>query len=121
MIITMTLFGVMVMISCTHKPQEVSPNVSFSMDIIPIFKSSCAINGGCHLGANGTNDEINFDSSAAYNSIITKHLVSTGNPSSSILYVEVSSGIMPKSPYNALSTTQINLILDWIKQGAANN
>ncbi len=121
MIIAMILFSVVVMISCTHKPQEVAPAVSFSVDIIPIFKASCAINGSCHLGANSANDEINFDSSVAYNTIVSKRLVITANPTASLLYVEISTGIMPKAPYSALSTSQINLILDWIKQGASNN
>ena len=120
-IITTILFSVVVMVSCTHKPQEVTPSVSFSADIIPIFKASCAINGSCHLGANGANDEINFDSSAAYNTIISKRLVATANPTASLLYVEISTGVMPKAPYSALSAAQINLILDWIKQGAGNN
>ncbi len=121
MIITIALFGIMVMISCTHKPEQVIPNVSFSKDIIPIFQASCTINGSCHLGANNVNDHVNLDSSIAYNTIISQHFVSTADPVSSILYSEIITGYMPKAPYSALSSSQANLILDWIKQGARNN
>ena len=121
LIITVILFGVTVMISCTHKPQGAIPEVSFTADIIPIFKASCAINGSCHLGANNANDEVNLDSSAAYATIISKHLVSTSDPAASLLYYQVSSGTMPKAPYEHLSQSQITLILDWIQQGALSN
>ena len=120
-IIAATLFCVAVMISCTHSPQQAIPAVSFTGDIQPILAANCALNGSCHLGANNANDEVNLDSSVAYNTIITKHLVATGNPTASLLYVEISTGIMPKAPYSALSPAQLNTILYWIKQGALNN
>ncbi len=121
MIITVVLFSITVMISCTHEAQMPIPSYSFRQDILPILETSCALNGDCHLGANNGNDHISFDSSEAYNSIIAKHLVSAGAPTASLLYVEVSTGIMPKAPYPALSSSQISAILDWIKQGAQNN
>ena len=118
---TMVLFVVVVLASCTHKTQTVTPTVSFTADIIPIFKTSCAINGSCHLGANSANDQVNLDSGAAYSTIVSKHLVSTGAPTASLLYYEVNSGTMPKAPYSHLSQAQISLILEWIEQGALNN
>lgn len=114
------LFLSMVMASCTHE-QNVEVAVSFKKDIQPIIRASCAINSSCHLGANNANDNIDLDSSAAYTTIINKQLVMVNNPSSSLLYVEVSSGAMPKSPYLSLTSQQLSLILNWIKQGAANN
>ncbi len=107
----------MVMVSCTHK-SAVLPDVSFSKDIIPIFQASCALNGGCHSGATNNGHNMDFDSNAAYNTIITKQLVIYSNPTASLLYVQISSGIMPKSPYPILSADKINLVLNWIKQGA---
>ena len=117
----MVLSTAMVLISCTHKSPVIIPDVSFKNDIVPVFQASCALNGSCHLGANNTNLQVNLDSGAAYNTIIAKQLINTSNPTASLLYVELSNGIMPKAPYRALSSIQVSLILDWIKQGGLNN
>ena len=113
----------MVMISCTNtkKNNTVTPSVSFSKDIVPIFTTSCAINSSCHSGSKNTGDNVDLDSSAAYSSIAAKQLVMVSNPAASLLYVEISSGIMPKAPNSPLSASQISLVLTWIKQGAQNN
>ena len=116
------LTGITTAISCKKQSTDtVVANVSFSKDIIPILTANCAINSGCHAGTTNTGDNYDFDSSAAYNTIISKQLVHTADPSSSLIYVQVSSGIMPKAPYPALSSSQISLILNWIQQGAKNN
>lgn len=110
------------MASCTHKSEDtLYPDVSFSKDVMPIFHSSCAINSGCHEGASNTNDYIDFTDTAAYNTIINKGLVNTRNPNASLVYYEISAGLMPKEPYSSLPDIQVNLILNWIKQGAKNN
>ena len=117
------LTGIMAMISCKQSSSP-APEVSFNKDIIPIFTAYCTLNSNCHAGANSFNLQTDFDSSIAYNTLISRGLISTGNPSSSLLYVEVSgTGIaeMPKPPLPALSASQQSLILDWIEQGAKNN
>ena len=108
---------------CTHQSQqtEVVPQVRFSGDILPILRADCAINSGCHLGSNNTNLHINFADSAAYLTILSKQLVSTSNPTASLLYVQVNTGTMPLAPYPALSQADVRLILLWIQQGAQNN
>jgi hypothetical protein len=109
--------------SCTHSAQQ-KLTVSFSKDVIPIFSSYCAINSNCHAGTSSYNHYIDLDSAMAYETIITKNLVSTANPLSSILYTQIAgNGIafMPKPPAAALSLAQQNLILNWIEQGALNN
>jgi hypothetical protein len=121
--ITITLYSVMVIISCSHSGNT-APAISFSKQIIPILTGNCATNSSCHLGASSLNLETNFDSSAAYTTIITKKLVNTGDPSASLLYVEVQgngTAEMPKPPLAALSAAQQAEILEWIKQGAQNN
>jgi len=118
-IICIALIGAMQMISCTHPPQI--PTVSFSNDIIPILNASCTLNSSCHLGANSTNLQTNFDSDSAYYTITHKGLISTTNPTSSLLYSEVQSHEMPIAPVPSLSSAQQNLILEWIQQGALNN
>jgi hypothetical protein len=119
LIISIALFSAVEMISCTHTPQ--TPQVSFSKDIIPILTTSCTIGSACHMGANSTNLETNFDSDSAYYTITKKGLISTGNPSSSLLYVEVRTNEMPLQPYAPLPASQQTLILEWIEQGAQNN
>lgn len=119
-IIAAIVFSIAAMISC-NKNNDVAATVSFSKDIIPIFTASCALNSGCHSGSTNSGNNLDLDSAAAYNTIVSKTLVNTSNPTASLLYVEVNSGIMPKAPYSLLTTAQITLILNWIKQGAKNN
>lgn len=108
--------------SCTHEPfVAAAPTVSFRTDIIPVFTTRCALNSACHSGAVNAGDNIDLDSAAAYASIQSKHLVITDHPTASLLYVEVSSGIMPKAPASALTAVQTKTILNWIDQGAKNN
>ena len=97
------------------------PTVSFNRDILPILQSSCVINSNCHSGVHNSGSNINFDSGAAYINIISRQLVITSSPAASLLYVEVSTGIMPKAPYTHLSETDISILINWIKQGAKNN
>ncbi len=113
----------MAVISCVHGPL-VSPTVSFNKDIIPIFTANCTINSNCHIGASSLNKEVDLDSAIAYHTLFSRGLISTSNPSSSLLYVEVlgtTSALMPKPPAAALSAAQQSLILNWISKGALNN
>ena len=119
--ITALLAGMAVMAACTHQPQEAAPQVSFARDLQPIFAASCAINGSCHLGANSANDQVNLDSSVAYSTITGKGLAVAGNAAASVLYNQVSNGIMPKAPYSSLPAAQVALIKNWIDQGCQNN
>ena len=118
-IICITLFCVVQMVSCTHSSQV--PQISFRRDIIPILNASCVLNSGCHLGGNGVNQNVDFDSANAYHTIIVKELVSTTNPQASLLYTEVRSNEMPPPPAPSISANQQQLILYWIEQGALNN
>jgi hypothetical protein len=95
--------------------------VSFRNDIIPILTTRCALNAGCHSGTANSGNNIDLDSAAAYTNIQNRHLVVTDNPTASLLYVEVLSGVMPKAPASPLTSTQTDMILNWIKQGAKNN
>lgn len=59
--VAVMLVWVVATASCTYKSKSgVNPDVSFSKDIIPIFHNSCAINSGCHEGANNGNDYIDL-------------------------------------------------------------
>jgi hypothetical protein len=55
----------------------------------------------------------------SYNAIIGGGFVNTVVPANSLLYGEVKSGIMP--PTGALKPSDVQKILDWIRNGAKNN
>lgn len=125
----------MAMLSCSKSSSNsatTTPTVSFRNDIEPILQADCAINSSCHSGTVNRGDNVDFDTtislsastantSYAYSSIISKDLINTTTPTASLLYIQVSTGVMPKSPYSPLNASNITLILNWIKQGAKNN
>lgn len=87
-------------------------------DVLPIFQSSCA-KSGCHNAATATKGYV-FDS---YANIIKKD-IKPGNAAGSKVYKmlieEDEDDRMPKQPYPRLLPAQIQLIRDWINQGAKN-
>ena len=97
--------------------EELPENVSFSNDIIPIFKQSCST-VGCHNNG-GISPDLSDDN--AYNALTTGDILDLNNPENSKLYKEMTnvqdpmpiSGILPKS--------QTDKVLVWIKEGANNN
>ncbi len=104
--------------SCTYeeiKPQKVDvpDSVKFSVNIIPIFNSSC--NGsGCH-NTGGIPPDLTEPN--AYTSLIYFGYVDVDVPESSILYEKITTGSMKG---NATDQDRA-LILEWIKQGALDN
>lgn len=120
--ITTILFGIVVIASCTKKKaDDATPNVSLSKDLFPIFQASCAISTDCHIGSSAANNHIDLTNDMAYTTITDRGLVYTATPAASVLYNEIATGIMPKSPYPKLTAAQIKLVLNWIQQGAKNN
>jgi hypothetical protein len=90
--------------------------VSFSGDLIPLFVANCATSG-CHDVVPGHSPSLT--AAKAYNALVSGGFINTIVPTSSILYAEVKSGNMP--PSGALTTSDIQKILDWIRNGAPNN
>ena len=76
---------------------------------------------GCH----NTEDHEDGVILNSYNSIMSDGEISSGNPGDSKLYEVITEtnpdDIMPPAPHPPLSSTQINLIYQWIQQGAQNN
>lgn len=101
--------------------QEPSPTpgaVSFSEDVLPIFKAEC---GTCHGNLGGWN-------ASSYESVMTTGLnapvVLPGDPENSllaqkILGTQTQGAIMP--PSGKLPQDEIQVILDWIAAGAEDN
>ena len=102
--------------------------VSFASDVRPILVASCAISA-CH-GSAPIQSGLNMGTATwtqirAASGNVGGLVVVAGNASSSNLYLKTTTN----PPFNArmpltggfLSTTQQNLIRDWINQGALNN
>ena len=99
-------------------------NVSFTNDVQPVFDQYCT---SCHpssgnldlTAANSYNQLVNVDASA-----YSAKRVIAGDPEQSVLYKKIdNSGTygsnMPLG--SSLSASQINMIKQWIEEGAKNN
>ncbi|MEP7318833.1 MAG: c-type cytochrome domain-containing protein [Panacibacter sp.] len=86
--------------------------VCFEGDVLPIFVSSCAIEG-CHDSKSKAEGYVfdNFQN-------ITKKGIIPEFPGNSKVFEEIASGEMP--PGGALSQAQLSIISKWIEQGAKN-
>ena len=101
--------------SCQHE-QLGDPNsaICFERDVLPIFNSKCAMSG-CHDAGTAAEGFVLNN----YNNITSKGLVK-GKPNSSELYEEVADGDMPPRGYPKLSATEMQILYDWIADGAKN-
>jgi len=94
--------------------------VYFVNDVLPILVSNCAFSG-CHDAASAQDGVILTD----YNSVMNTADVRPGRPGNSDLYeVLVDDDVedrMPRFPNPPLTPDQINIIYQWIAQGAKNN
>lgn len=129
------LFAIQFFSSCEHKGQYVVPEVQndttkiktdtismdtvcFELDVLPIFKSNCALEA-CHDGITGQ-EGIVFDS---YSTFLYKGFVS-GDALKSQVYnaiIRKTSRRMPPIPMPALDSNQIVIIKKWIDQGMPAN
>jgi mono/diheme cytochrome c family protein len=95
-------------------------SVYFANQIFPILKSNCAIEG-CH-GNGSMEDGVDLSN---YNAIINTADVEAFNANKSDLYKAITEpdleDRMPPQPANGLSQEQIDLIAQWINQGALDN
>lgn len=91
--------------------------VSFANDILPLFQSRCV---NCH-GGERTSKGLSLNS---YNAVMAGSengpVVTPGDGANSTLAQMVANGKMPKRGPK-LTPDQVQLIVDWINQGALNN
>ncbi len=86
--------------------------ISFSEDVIPIFENSCLT---CH-GSDYSSPILT--SEKAYESLTSGGYIDTDDPESSILVEQLNSD----HPYEgAVTDTELQTIILWIKQGANDN
>lgn len=123
LIIVLSALSLVVMTGCYkdvlspgQDPNAPPQDVSFSGDLQPIFTANCT-SSGCHDDKPSHNPSLVTGKS--YNAIIQGGYVNTAVPTNSILYNEVKSANMP--PSGALKQSDIQKILDWIRNGAPNN
>jgi hypothetical protein len=102
-------------ISPGQDPNGPPAYVSFSGDLLPIFSANCA-QSGCH---DGSSHDPALTNELAHDAIVNGGFVDIVVPTNSILYGEVKSGSMP--PTGALKASDVQKILDWIRNGAPNN
>ena len=104
----------------THQDTTTHHGLCFNQDILPILVSYCS-KSGCHDAATHQGDVF----LSSYNGVMSTAGVSPGNPNSSRLYtilIEPEPGNrMPPQSSPHLSSNEINLIRQWIAEGATND
>lgn len=126
-----------VLFACGDSPSGGGP-ISFSAQIQPIFTSSCALSG-CHGSGNIQPPEkpMNLSAGQAYSNTVnvssaqlgSMDRIEPGQPDRSYLVHKIQgthltvggSGVRMPATGNFLSQSQIDLIRNWIAQGALNN
>ena len=106
--------------------------IRFSADVQPIFNRSCAINSGCHTGP-GAPFGFVLDEGKAYANLVgvpsaevtTLHRVEPGRSDLSYIINKLTGignlGDRMPATGNYLSDAEIQLVRDWIDQGAEDN
>ena len=125
MMAVVLLSGIFLLASCggsTSAPAVLPPHtpsasVSFSKDVLPILQNTCV---NCHGGEKTSKglDLKTYESMMAGSQNGT--MIVPGDSANSKLIQSVQSGKMPKRG-QALSSEQIQLMMDWVNAGAKNN
>lgn len=104
-------------VPATTEPAAGGATVSFTTDILPIFESRCV---NCH-GGNRTEAELSLRTHAdAMTGSEGGAMIIPGDAANSVLVEMVATQEMPKRGPK-LTPPQVQLIIDWINQGALNN
>jgi mono/diheme cytochrome c family protein len=91
--------------------------VSFAQDVLPLLESRCV---SCH-GGDRTSEGLSMKSYAdLMNGSNNGPVISANDATNSLLIQMVSSGKMPKRGPK-LTPDQVQLVTDWVNQGAQNN
>jgi hypothetical protein len=113
-LLLVTVFAVLKISSINAAPET---QISYTRDVQPILESRC---GSCHFGE-FTSAELHMDT---YESLMAGSengpVIVPGDPKKSLLVQKISSGKMPKRGPK-LTPAQIQIIVDWIDQGAQDN
>lgn len=94
------------------KPAEEIGN-SFQNDILPILEKNCAL-AGCHVAGGAAGLDL-----TGYDSFEKSGAFVPGNAKKSLVIIRIDGGGMP--PAGPLDDDLIDLVKDWIDEGAENN
>jgi hypothetical protein len=97
-------------------PNGPPQQVSFSGDLAPIFATNCALSG-CHDATPAHSPSLT--PAKAFTSLNSGGYVNTLVPTQSKIYMILKGGQMP--PSGALKASDLQKVLDWIRNGAPNN
>ena len=139
----LTLSALLVASACSSGSKPTTPVtssvtsssvVSFSKDVQPIFNNNCVV---CHQGQVAAQASLTLEPSLSYSKLVgvpstestTEMRVKAGAPDQSYLLAKLNGtqvqagGSGAQMPYGAtpLLQAQINLIQQWIAEGAPNN
>lgn len=109
---------------CKHEPAVpgcCDPSVvCFEQQILPILISNCAV-PGCHNVPTDDNDDIQITS---YESLMNSDIIELDDPFDSDFWEAITDDDpddrMPRPPQNPLTQAQLDLIAEWLRQGARN-
>ncbi len=129
-IVTVAVLGIIMMVGCEKdttviipknpEAAKISRTVSFSKDLVPIFKSDCALSG-CHVTGGHAPD---LEAEDAYSSLMKGNFINKAAPESSIIYERLTGKLTPGMPMKAPGSDPLQieeLFLAWASQGALNN
>ena len=97
----------------TPLPPEPTGDISYSVDIQPIWNDNCVT---CHQS--GTGVPLDLEESVSYNNLINGNYVNLDEPELSIIYTKIDIG---GSMAQYATDNNRPVILKWIEQGALNN
>jgi hypothetical protein len=101
----------------TPESETVTDGISFSADVLPLLQNRCA---RCH-GEDRLEEGLNLTS---YDGLVAGSVngavIVSGSASDSLLVQLVQEGKMPKRGAR-LTPEQVQIIIDWVNQGAPNN
>ena len=117
------LLGVFVLGGCYYDDvlppteEEITTEMSFTNDIIPIFNKDCNTSG-CH---NTGGQRPDLTPSRAYLSLTTASYLNTASPEKSDLYLWMKGSKTLPMPVTGSIPSNNAKVLAWIKQGIKNN
>lgn len=97
-------------------PNGPPQQVSFSGDLVPMFSQNCATSG-CHDAIPTKKPALTPEK--AYIALVNGGYVNTMAPYQSGIYTVMKGGSMP--PSGPVKSSQVQKVVDWIRNGAPNN
>jgi len=95
------------------EPEVEEAGISFQNDILPILEENCAL-AGCHVAGGAAGLDL-----TGYDSFEKSGAFVPGNARKSLVIIRINGGGMP--PAGPLDDDLIDLVKDWIDEGAENN